>query len=92
MPLLTWVSAACNLFTVTTTSSAGNKTTRPLLKLQPFDGTGSLDTFLNRFDRMAKYLHWDKEDNFHHLCASLEGVVRQVLWDVGPQASTQDVV
>jgi len=60
--------------------------------LQTFNGTGSLDTFLNKFHRMAKYLHWDEEDEFNHLCASLEGVAGQVLWDVSPQASTQDLV
>jgi len=41
----------------------------PLLKLQTFDGTGSLDT-LNKFHRMAKYLRWDEEDEFNHMCES----------------------
>ena len=45
----------------------------PLLKIQTFDGAGSLDTFLNKFHHMANYLHWDEEDMFNHLCASLEG-------------------
>jgi len=64
----------------------------PLLKLQTFDGTGSLDTFLNKFQRMAKYLRWDEEDEFNHLCVSFEGVAGQVLWDLDPQANTQDLV
>jgi len=64
---------------------------RPLLKLRTFDGTGSLDTFLNKFRRMAKYLRWDEEDEFNHLYASLKGVAAQVLWDIGPQATIQDV-
>ena len=65
---------------------------RPLLKLRTFDGTGSLDTFLNKFHRMAKYLRWDEEDEFNHLCASLKGVAGQVLWDLDPRANTQDLV
>ena len=43
-----------------------------LLKLQCFDGSGSLDTFLLKFQHMAAYLHWDDEDKFSHLCASLD--------------------
>jgi len=34
---------------------------------------GSLETFLAKFDQMAKYLKWNNIDKFHHLCASLEG-------------------
>jgi len=64
----------------------------PLLKFQTFDGTGSLDTFFNKFHRMAKYLCWDEEDEFNHLCASLEGVAGQVLWDLDPWVNTQDLV
>jgi len=29
---------------------------------------------------------------FHHLCASLEGAVGQVLWDIGPRVTTVDIV
>jgi len=57
----------------------------PLLKLQPFDGTGNLDTFLLKFRRMASYLCWDEEDALNHLCGSLEGAVGQVFWDIGPR-------
>jgi len=42
----------------------------PLMKLQSFDGTGSLNTFLSilmKFQHMASNLHWDDEDMFHHL-------------------------
>jgi len=31
-------------------------------------------------EAMPHGLRWDKEDTFHHLCASLEGAVEQVLW------------
>jgi len=68
----------------------GNKVMRPLLKLEAFDRVGNLDTFLNKFNCMARYLRWDEEDMFHRLCASLEGAAGQVLWDLGPQASPSD--
>ena len=54
-------------------SLVGVKAMHPLIKLQSFDGTGSLDTFLMKFQCMASYLHWDEENRFHQLCVSLEG-------------------
>jgi len=44
------------------------------------------------FQRMASYLRWDEEDRFHNLCGSVEGVAGQVLWVIGPQATTADIV
>jgi len=41
---------------------------------------------------MASYLQWDGEDMFHHFCGSLEVAALQVLWDIGPHATTADVV
>jgi len=41
------------------------------------------DTFLTKFQCMAR---------FHHLCASLEGAVGQVLGDIGPRATTADII
>ena len=60
-------------------------------KLLSYDGSGSLDTFLTKFQHMASYLHWD-EDVFHHLCTSLEGAAGEVPWDIGPQATTADIL
>jgi len=63
-----------------------------LLKLRPFDGSRSPDTFLLKFQRMASYLCWNEEDALNQLCGSLEGVAGQVLWDVGPRATTADII
>ena len=41
---------------------------------------------------MARYLDWTDEDQYYHLCASLEGAVGQVLWDAGPQATTDSII
>ena len=61
-----------------------------MLKLQHYDGNESLDTFLLKFRRMAAYLQWN-EDKFNHLCASLDGPARQVLWELPPHALTADL-
>jgi len=45
-----------------TTTSTGTMAKHPLLKLQRFDDSGSLDTFLLKFQRMSAYLRWDNED------------------------------
>ena len=42
-----------NPVSVITSSSAGGKTLRPLMKLQMLDRAGSLDTFSNKFHRMS---------------------------------------
>ena len=61
-------------------------------KTTAYDGTGCLETFLAKFQRMAKYLVWTDEDQYYHLCASLEGAAGQVLWAAGPQATTGSII
>jgi len=41
---------------------------------------------------MARYLWWDDDDMFHHLYASLEGAAGQVFWDIGPRATTAEII
>jgi len=74
------------------TATVSQKAMHPLIKLQSFDGTESLDTFLTKFQHMGSYLSWDDEDMLYHLCASLEGAAGQVLWDIGPRATPADIV
>ena len=62
-----------------------------MLKLQCYDGTDSLDTFLRKFYSMSWHLQWN-EDAMYHLCGCLEGAAGQVLWDIGPSATTADVI
>jgi len=59
--------------------SVGAKSKHPLLKLQHYDGSESLEMFLLKFQHLAVYLQWNEEDRFHHLCASLDGPAGQVL-------------
>ena len=56
----------------TAVNLTGPEVTCSLIKLQLYDGTGYLDTFLTKFQRMAVYLCSDDEDIFHYLCACLE--------------------
>jgi len=74
-----------------TTASVGAKSKHPLLKLQCYDGSESLDTFLLKFRHMAVYLQWNEEHKFNHLCASLDGPAGQVLWKLPPHALTADL-
>ena len=66
--------------------------TSQMLKLQRYDGTDSLDTFLRKFYSMSWYLQWNEEGEMYHLCGCLEGAPGQVLWDIGPSATTADVI
>jgi len=49
-------------------------------------------TFLPKFNNIARYLEWTDEDAKYNLCGSLEGAAGQVLWDIGPHATTGDVI
>ena len=69
----------------------GAKLRHPLLKLQHYDGSESLDTFLLKFHHMALYLQWNDEDKFNHLCASLDGQAGQVLCELLPHTLTADL-
>jgi len=62
------------------------------MKLMTYDGSGSLETFLAKFSRLAEYMQWNDTDRYYHLGASLNGIAGQVLWDAGPQATVADVV
>jgi len=59
----------------------GAKSKHPLLKLQHYDVSESLETFLLKFQHLAACLQWNKEDRFHHLCANLDGPASQVIMD-----------
>jgi len=75
-----------------TGTAGGSQHSKILLKLMTYDGTGSLETFLAKFSRLAEYMRWDDTDRYYHLCASLDGIAGQVLWDAGPQLTVADVI
>ena len=63
-----------------------------MLKLQHYDGTDSLETFLRKFHSMSQYLQWNEDDTMYHLCGSLEGAAGQVLVDLATDAKLTDVI
>jgi len=75
-----------------TGTASGGQHRKVLMKLMTYDGSGSLETFLAKFSRLAEYMRWDDTDRYYHLCASLDGIAGQVLWDAGPQPTVADVV
>jgi len=60
-------------------ASAESTSKRPLFKLDKFDGSASLDTFLWKFNQLADYMCWGEKDKFINLCSSLHGPAGQVL-------------
>jgi len=75
-----------------TGTASGSQHRKVLMKLMTHDGSGSLETFLAKFSRLAEYMLWDDTDRYYHLCASLDGIAGQVLWDAGPQPTVADVI
>jgi len=63
-----------------------------MLKLQRYDGTDSLDTFLCKFHSMSQYLQWNEDDAMYHLCGCLEGAAGQVLLDLAMDATMADII
>ena len=88
---LNYATSPPEVMSNTTVNPVGPKA-HPLIKLQQYNRTRSLDTFLSKFQRMASYLRRDDEDMFCHLCASLEGAVGQVLWNISPRATSADII
>ena len=72
-------------------ASLGAKSKHPLLKLQRYNGSESLETFLLKFQHLAAYLQWNEKDRFQHLCASLDGPASQVLLELPPRATTANL-
>ena len=67
------------------------KSKNPLFKLQWYDGSACLEIFLLQFKHLAKYLQWDEDDRFYHMCASLDGPAGQVLWKLPTNVTTADL-
>ena len=64
----------------------------PTLKLETYDGTTPLETFLAKFNNCSEYYGWSERDRLFHLRASLDKTAGNILWDAGVQSSTADVI
>jgi len=74
------------------TTVSNHSARKSLMKLSRYDGTTSLETFLAKFTSMVDYMNWNESDRYHHLCASLDGVASQILWDVGPNGTVAKII
>jgi len=60
----------------------------PLFKLDKFDGSVSLDTFLWKFHQLADYMSCVEKDKFINLCSSLQGPAGQVFRELPSKGAT----
>ena len=73
-------------------ASEDTKAKNPLFKLQKYNGSTCLETFLLQFKYLASYLRWKEDDKFYHMCASLEGRAGHILWELPEEgAKTADL-
>ena len=72
-------------------AGADSKSKAPL-ELHQYDGTGSLETYLAKYESIANYQNWKETDRFHHLCAALDGAAGQVLWGLKADATSKTVI
>ena len=59
------------------------KSPRRWMKVEKFNGSGSIDTFLTKFAICARYNNWSEDDKVSHLQVSLTESAGQLLWDSG---------
>ena len=80
----------------TASSVVENGSRRSLLglsvKLDKYDGTTCLETFLASVRNFATYYRWSEEDELFCLRASLTGAAGQVLWDLNSQVTLSHLV
>jgi len=69
-------------------ASAESASKPPLFKLDKFDGSTSLDTFLWKFRQLADHMGWGEPDQFINLCSSLQGPAGQVFRELPSKGAT----
>ena len=50
------------------------------MKPEKFNGHGSFETFLERFENCCRYYDWNRKDKAAHLRWSLTGAAAELLW------------
>ena len=73
-------------------SERGYKPPRKPTKPDKFDGTTSVDAFLEQFHTCARYNRWDREDKYVHLKLCLKGSAAGLLRDCREDGLTFDVL
>ena len=62
------------------------------VKLDKYDGTTCLETFLASVRNFATYYRWSEEDELFCLRANLTGAAGQVLWYLNAQVTFSDLI
>ena len=65
-------------------ASGESKSKNPLFKLQRYDRSACLETFLLQFKHLAKYLQWGEDDCFYHVCQ-----LRRTCWTSSLEAADE---
>jgi len=66
---------------------------RKPLKLDKFDGTSvPLETFLAKLENVSRYNNWCEADRVVFLRDALTGNASQILWELKPDASSQEII
>jgi hypothetical protein len=63
-----------------------------VVKLGNYDGTSSLEAFLEKFKNPASYYRCIERDRVFYLRACLDGAAGQILWDANENASFEQIV
>ena len=57
-----------------------------------YDGSTALEAHLAKLQNCSDYYRWDTRERLCHLKASLDGSAGQVLWQIGENATENDVI
>jgi hypothetical protein len=52
------------------------------IKVNKYDGSSCIETFLLKFDHIARYNYWQNSDKAGHLAAALTGSAGLILWNL----------
>ena len=75
-----------------TSHSNTTRRTSATIKLGSYDGSSALETHLAKLKNCSDYYRWDARERLCHLKASLDGSAGQVLWQIGENATENDVI
>ena len=69
-----------------------SRRTLPTIKLEQYNGSSPLETHLAKLNNCADYYNWTARDRLCHLKASLEGHAGQVIWELGPTSTEEEII
>ena len=61
-------------------------------RLQPYDGTECLETWLACFECVAQHMQWKERDKLFHLKFKLTINAGHILWNMGDRATVEAAI